>query len=378
VVDGAIAAILAILSLSSAVAAQLPAEREPAHIGLMLLQTLPLVLRRRYPLAVLALTGAALFVDLILYPAAAKTLGPLVAIYTVGAELPRRTSFGAIVFVVAVYAVALLSSSEPALKTPTIFFNNLAIILVVWFLGDSVRLRRLLARTAAERDRLLARAQAEDRASAIRGERERIARELHDVVTHHVAVIAIQASAASESLQSAPRDAESAIGVIRRSAREALADMRRMIGLLGSSTDPDTVPSPRLEHLDTLIRDVRAAGLDAVLSIAGTPRPLDDGLELSAYRVVQEALTNALRHSAGSRTQVTITYESDSLTLEVTDDGRGSARSLEPTHEGRGLAGMRQRVALFDGKLECGPQPAGGFRVWARLPTAGTSVASPS
>lgn len=373
-IDGAIAIFLALLALSSVVAAELPQEREPTHVALMLVQTLPLIARRRFPLAVLAVTAAGLLADTVLYLPAAKTFGPLVAIYTVGAELPRRTSFTALAVVAGSIAIALLLSSAPETRTPTVLFNNLAILLVVWFLGDSSRLRRVLSQTAAERDRLAAREQAEDRARAVREERQRIARELHDVVTHHVAVIAIQAAAAKESLDSSPRDARSAIDLIRRAARQALADMRRLVGLLGSMAEGEAPPSPRLDQLGVLVDGVREAGLDVELTIEGAPRTLDDGLELSAYRVIQEALTNCLRHAAGSRTHVTVTYGDEWLTLEVADDGRGNERSLEPPHEGRGLAGMRERVALFDGELACGPRPNGGFRVWARVPLLRSGV----
>jgi signal transduction histidine kinase len=222
----------------------------------------------------------------------------------------------------------------------------------------------------AERER-------EERAHrAVADERERIARELHDIVTHHVSVIVIQAGAARRALQRRPDDAAQAIDAIDSTGRLALADMRRMLGILGTTPAAPAhataetqalEPLPRLERLGQLIESVRAAGLPVELRVEGERRPLDPGVELSAYRIVQEALTNTLKHANGARASVTVRYEPSALEVRVADDGTGTAATAALDTGGRGLVGMRERVALFGGTLEAGPDGR-GFRVAARLP----------
>jgi signal transduction histidine kinase len=211
-------------------------------------------------------------------------------------------------------------------------------------------------------------------AQAVREERERIARELHDVVTHHVSVMVIQAGGAARVLDKRPDEARSALDAIATTGRQALTDMRRMLGILGESQTAE--PMPGLDQLGALVDHVRSAGLDVELAVTGDARPLGAGLEVSAYRIVQEALTNSLKHAGGGRAKVSIRYAADALELTI-DDMRGAgpaADDVEPAHEGRGIVGMRERVAMLRGTFHAAPTPA-GFRVTARLPVDAGAVA---
>jgi signal transduction histidine kinase len=363
------AALLALIVLTDMFSSGLPLYNVPAQVGLLLLQTLPLAVRRRYPLPVFAISSGAFVVQTALYPVSAYTLGALVATYTIGSELPARRSVGPMIAVaVAVFAVAI-TNSEPVFRGPGLLLNRVSLFVVIWALGYVARLQRLRAVELAQRAW-----QAESNRQAeghrlISEERQRIARELHDVVTHHVTVIAIQAAAADEQLGEGREQARGAIAVIRHSARQALNDMRRMLGVLGSSGEANSLADrPGIEQLPALAADVRTTGLAVDVRFDGQTRSLDEGIDLCAYRIVQEALTNTLRHSNASEANVLVTFDSRAITLEVVDNGTARSDAIEAPHEGKGLTGLRQRAAMFDGDVEAGPLAAGGFRVWVRLP----------
>jgi signal transduction histidine kinase len=219
------------------------------------------------------------------------------------------------------------------------------------------------ARTLATEKALV---EAEARA-AVAEERARIARELHDVVTHHVNLIVLQAMAASGMLDRDPDRVREPLRVIESSGREALTEMRRLLGVLrDDDAERPLAPQPGVEDVDALVGSACTAGIDVGLAVSGTPRRLPAGLALTVYRIVQEALTNAARHAAGSRVGVSLRYEPDALDVAVVDDG-GHPVEQAPGG-GRGLLGMRERVAVFAGTLETGPSPEGGFAVHARLP----------
>jgi signal transduction histidine kinase len=208
--------------------------------------------------------------------------------------------------------------------------------------------------------------EAEARA-AVAEERARIARELHDVVTHHVNLVVLQAMAASGMLDRDPERVREPLQVIERSGREALAEMRRLLGVLREDdADRPLTPQPGVEDVDELVGSARSAGLSVDLAVSGTPRRLPAGLGLTVYRIVQEALTNASRHAAGSRVGVSLRYEPEAVDVAVVDDG--GARVDPAPGGGRGLLGMRERVAVFAGTLEAGPSSSGGYAVHARLP----------
>jgi signal transduction histidine kinase len=243
-------------------------------------------------------------------------------------------------------------------------------ILVFWLAGVFVRARRQ-ATALAEHNAALQR-QAEQ---AVAAERARIARELHDIVAHHLSVVVLQAAGARASGQASDGTLEK----IERSGRQALTEMRRLLGMLREQDEePALAPQPGLGELPALAESVRAAGLPVRLVVDGDGAVLPPAVDVSAYRIVQEALTNVLKHAGSAHAEVNIGYVDDSVTIEVTDDGPG----LEPadplwavtTQSGRGLTGMRERVALFGGDLRAGPRPDGGFTIRARLPAGdGTS-----
>ena len=368
-VDGAIALGLTALSLV-ALAAGAP-DLGPSgllNLGLLLLQTVPLVVRRIFPVAVLLVVAGALVLQLLTLPEGGDlraVVGLLVAIYTVGERLERRASFGLTALVAAVIAalqfglVGFPAGLQQVIQTTFIMG-------AAWFVGDAFRTRRLYTQTLEGQTRLLER-EREDRARrAVAEERDRIARELHDAVTHHVSVIVIQAGGALRALEKRPTEARDALEAIAATGRQALTDMRRMLGILGEGATQE--PLPGLDRLGDLLEQVRAAGLSVELAVQGGRRSLDPGLELSAYRIIQEALTNSLKHAGGGRARVTVRYGPRSLDISVDDErGPGAEPPVEPAHDARGLVGMRERVAMFRGTFAAQPTRT-GFRVTAHLP----------
>jgi signal transduction histidine kinase len=242
--------------------------------------------------------------------------------------------------------------------------------LIAWVFGDSMRYRRAYytnledraARLEAERD-----AQAQIAAAA---ERARIARELHDVVAHNVSVMVVQADGASYALGSDPDRARQALAAISATGRQALAEMRRMLGVLRRNedgTEPGRAPLPGIGQLGELLEQTRATGLAVSFTVEGVPQPLPDGAALAAYRIVQESLTNTRKHGGPRATaEVTLRYLEDALLLRITDDGRGAAAVSDGA--GHGLTGMRERVAVYGGWVQAGPCPSGGYHVAALLP----------
>jgi signal transduction histidine kinase len=374
-VDGAIAIALAAVPILAFFGGA-PDVGPPGVITvlLLLLESLPLVVRRRYPLAVVLVILAATTVHIAIIPEGGELragLGPLVALYTAGERIERRLSAGILVAMMAVVALQLLGRGafseiiQSLLQTELIFG-------VAWLLGIASRMRGIYTRTLEEQTRLLAREREEQALRAVMEERERIARELHDAVTHHVSVIVIQAGGGLRALDRRPDQARAALEAIDTTGRQALTDMRRMLGILGEADagGASAEPMPGLDRLGDLIEQVRSAGLAVELSVQGERRRLDPGLELSAYRIIQEGLTNSLKHAGGGRARVTIRYATDALELSI-DDERGVAVSepMEAAHDGRGLVGMRERVAMFRGTFDARPTPT-GFRVTASLPVA--------
>jgi signal transduction histidine kinase len=233
-------------------------------------------------------------------------------------------------------------------------------IVIPWLVGALVRSRVL----AAEQRRQVREQRA---ARAVAEERNRIARELHDVIGHSVSVMTVQASAVRRRLAAEQSLEREALVTVERAGREALTEMRRMVGVLREAgTDPDREPPPGLSQLDRLVDRVRATGLPVELTITGDPRPLPGGLDLTAYRLLQEGLTNTLRHSdRPARAEVAITYGESALELSVRDDGAPTASVAEAGH---GLLGLRERVAVYGGQLVARPRTGGGFELLATLP----------
>ena len=345
-------------------------------VALLALYSGSVVLRRFAPVAAVAVglvSGCAYAIAG--YPVA---LTPVVlfAIYTAAAELPPRSARHVLVAVVVAALVGATSSPGPT--DPGV----LALAVSAWLLGKYVGSRRDHARELERQNRLLQEARLELADRAVGEERLRIARELHDVVAHTLTVVALHAGTGRMVADVDPTAARDALGTIETATRSALLEMRRMLGVL---REPDQhrstglAPTPGLTDLDDLVAEVVRSGVTVAVRIDGVRRNVPVGVDLSAYRIIQEALTNVIKHSAGARTTVVVRYEEDAVTVCVDDDGIRAGVGDHPrdhvlhdaTGGGHGLVGMRERVALYDGDFAAGPTAGGGFSVRARLPYAG-------
>jgi signal transduction histidine kinase len=317
--------------------------------------------RRRAPLlvlvAVLALSalGGLLFehFDDLIFP------GPplIAAIYSSTRHGSARTDWAAASLTALAVLGAAVQDYEGLASLVGVLVFLLIVLGVPFAAGLGIRTRHERAVTAE--------VGSEERAAAAAAEeRARIARELHDVVGHALSVIAVQAGV-ERRLQAQAGTPSETLATVERTAREALTEMRRLVGLLRAGDEVPLAPQPRLAELDRLVEQVRAAGLDVAVHRVGEPRALAPGIELSAYRIVQEALTNAVKHAGPARVHVLVRYEPDAVALEVVDDGRGP----QPGASGHGLAGMRERVGVLGGEMDAGPRNGGGYAVRVRLPT---------
>ena len=337
-----------------------------ANSVLLALVALPLAVRRRHPLAAVTVFGAAVSVQALL-PGLAMIglllLGPvLVHLYSVAAYGGRRGSWLGLGVVAA--AVAVHDLTDPVWRADLESSSWWWLVLfAAWLSGRWVASRRAAAdlerRTRALEERRLAE-------TAVQEERARIARELHDVVAHSVSVVAVQAGAAQAVLGSDPDRAREPLGAIEISARDALVEMRRLLGVLRTAEEePSLAPQPGLADLPAVAARVTAAGLPVELSVEGNPAPLPPGVDLAALRIVQEALTNSLRHARAFRARVTVAHRPDHVELTVADDGGGGPTGRPGGH---GIVGMRERVAIYGGELSVGPGDTGGYVVHAVLP----------
>jgi signal transduction histidine kinase len=337
--------------------------------GLALLATLPVALRRRYPIPVLAVTlstALAMYFlfDNFLIP------GAVVALYTVAAHVGRPNSIRiglATAFVLA-FAVAKiiadvdLGNVEDSVAGAAVY----GVFAAAWLLGDNLRTRRAYLGAVEERAARLEREREANVRRAAAEEQARIARELHDIIAHNVSVMTVQAAAAGDAFETQPGRVREALGSIESTGREALTELRRLLGRVRPGDGPSAfAPQPGLDRLDALVEQVRAAGLTVELTVEGRPHELSPGVDLSAYRIVQEALTNTLKHAHASKASVLVRYGAGMLEVEVVDDGQGAAGGAD---RGHGIIGMRERAALVGGELRVGSAPGGGFAVRARIP----------
>jgi signal transduction histidine kinase len=382
VADGLLALVAAGLALAELQSFSNPQDRSPLNITLVLLQTLPLAFRRRAPFTVFAVAAVALAVQ-----GSLELRGPLfaflafnLAVYSLAAYGERRLAVQG----VAAWACLLTVRLGYVIVTrwPPVTITGLrdvvddyVLLAAAWTLGEGVRQRRVHAAELEDRAARLEREREEKARQAATQERLRIARELHDVVAHSLSVIGVQAGAARLVLDSEPNPtrAREAVASIEATANRAMAEMRRALGIL-RDTEPSAsgatlAPLPGLGQLPALLDQLRRSGLPADLRVAGTPRPLPASIDLSLYRIVQEALTNTLKHAGAAHAEVVVCYGTHDITVEVTDDGRGPPPSTASA-QGAGTIGMRERVALFDGELQVGARPQGGYAVQVRLPTS--------
>ncbi|MFF3565143.1 sensor histidine kinase [Streptomyces sp. NPDC002574] len=302
----------------------------------------------------------------------------LVIIYTVAANSALWASRLALIG-------GLLASPIASVRWPTAhqsgwsqvvgaFFLAIPFALA-WVIGDSLRTRRAYYAELEERAARLHREREAQSKAAVAAERARIARELHDVVAHNVSVMVVQADGAAYVLDASPEQAKQALETISSTGRQALTEMRRLLGLLraGDAVGGEYVPQPGVDQLGDLVEQVRGAGLPVVFEVEGDSRPLASGVELTAYRIVQEALTNTRKHGGpDARANVRLTFRDSELALLIEDDGRGAQQELYESGgedgQGQGLIGMRERVGMVAGTLDAGPRPGGGFRISAVLP----------
>jgi signal transduction histidine kinase len=325
-----------------------------------------LLIRRIHPLRCVLLVCGVLALEFAVFGSPegmGLTLIPSVAAYTVANREDRPRALQGLA------ALAVLGATwlafDPVTVAPIQYVQGsvwLSIWLIAWLLGAYLRTRRLYTQG-------LVREREERALVAVAEERNRIARELHDVVGHSVSVMTVQASAVRRLMRPDQAKERAALETVEAAGREALTEMRRMVGVLRSGDEtPNLAPPPTLDQLDRLVANFRQAGLDVVLEQDGEPVPLPPGLDLTAYRLIQEALTNTLRHARATQAVVRVSYRAGTLLLSVRDDGQGP----DGSPPGTGLLGMRERVAVYGGTLSTGAVDRGGFELCAELPLGTT------
>lgn len=358
----------------------LPADgvRAPDPFGtlLVVLACAPVAVRRRWPLAALCagLVPEALL-DLTGYGTGVSALSGMVLLYSVASHRGLAVALGALLLAVTTYAVGAVAGPI-RVSGPNEHVVFAVVLVAVWGAGRSLRLRRAYLEELKDRAARLERAHAADTRAARAEERSRIARELHDVVAHHVSVMTVQAAAARRVLAADPDLAREALSAIEHTGRLAMTEMRNIVGVLRTDARAELGPQPGVRDLPSLVEQMREAGLPTSLRVEGEPMPLPAGVDLAAYRLVQEGLTNSLRHAgAGVKAVVTVRHDPGELDVEVRDDGNGgdpkggSGKDRDMSlPSGHGLVGIRERVALYGGILSIGPLPGGGFEVRARFP----------
>jgi signal transduction histidine kinase len=334
--------------------------------------TVPVAWRRRFPVAVLGLgllSGLAFGhywpdVDPIY-----QIIALLVVCYSVGAYANLAAGLASVLVVVSIYATGAVLDEirNPQLHGPADVGMLAFLVIGAWVTGRLVERRSGQAAKMTERAERLEREREQQEAEALARERGRIARELHDIIAHSVSVMVIQAGAAEQLLTSDPPQARESLQSVQELGRSTVDELRRMLGILRE--DPQEVslnPQPRMAGLPGLIRQLREAGLPVEMRVEGTQLDLPPGVDLSAFRIVQEALTNTLKHAQPARAQVLVRYGGGMLDLEIVDDG--TPRTHGRDGHGHGLVGMRERAALYGGDFAAGPRPGGGYAVRARLP----------
>ena len=370
--DAALAAVLVVPLLIDLYRRQIPEggpfrATDPLGYVLVALLILPLAVRRLHPVAVFTVILAdASVVAALFYAPASYGFGLIVATYTVAAHVPRPGSWAAH-WLAQAFAVGIKLRALAAGVEIGWFAWPLDMVYVGagWFLGDTIQTKRRYADQLERNREELAR-------HAVVEERTNIARELHDAVGHAMSVMVVHAGAGERNVDASPDRARRAFQAIGQVGRESLDDMDRLLGLLRSDeTDDNALLRPSLAGLDHLVDEFIELGLDVTTSVAGTNSRLGPGVDQAAFRIVQEALTNTLKHAGPTRAEVTLRYAGDRLDIEVRDHGpRSGARHRGPIERhGRGLTGMRERVEVQAGTLEVGPCEDGGFLVVAHLPT---------
>ncbi|MGB3440213.1 MAG: sensor histidine kinase [Actinophytocola sp.] len=372
--DTLLAAVIALFDLLIFVSrvAVSPTESEPRpwYVTLPVIAAVvaPIVFRRRYPITAAYLTLGIGVLHSMLEVGVASMFTACVALYTLVAYVGRRS---ALLFLAVNEVVSLVQTpwQYPEQWVTTLIVVNLSLAFS-WALGEFVGARRAYHAELEQRLRLLETERDQQARIAVADERARIARELHDVVAHAVSVMVVQADGAAYAVRSQPELAERAVTTIAATGRDALTELRRLLGVLRSEdSGGERTPQPGTQSLSELAGRVRAVGLPVQLDIVGNVDDLPAGVGLGIYRIVQEALTNSLKHAGpGAAATVRVERTGDRVDLSIVDNGRRSSRSLVGVSGGNGLIGMRERALVFGGTLEAGPRTGGGWQVTASLP----------
>jgi signal transduction histidine kinase len=365
--DATLALVIAVAA--GAAASRAPSGATPFLVALAFVVGLSLVLRCDYPAEVFTAVVATTFFFAAVYESY-WPFAALIVFYSLAAHSARRRAVvaGSVGLIALAGPIAAMIDWQPfTWSKVALVVGRLAPLVAAWILGDNLRTRRAYMRALEDRANQLEREQDANARHAAAEEQARIAREVHDVVAHNLSVIVVQATAADAVLPDDPAEARRAVRAIGTTARQALGELRRVLGVVRSDEErsPGWPPQPGLAVLDGLLDQVRTAGLVVDFDVVGQARELPSAIELSVYRIVQEALTNTLRHGDARRATVTLAYNTADLGVEVVDDG-----SAQPSANGsgHGLIGMRERVAIFGGDFHAGPVADGGFRVTAHLP----------
>ena len=380
VVDSMLALLVAALGLSVLGVGRVPL---PTGVAFIAALCAPVAVRRRYPVGAFVAVIVVGGLEVLLMPRPfGSDFAVIVLLYTLAAYRPRRISLAGLAICLAGSAAAIAKWAPHTIDSLYTLGAAAAVFagpaLLAWLLGDSMQWRRGYYRGLEERAARLERERDAQAQIAAAAERARIARGLHDVVAHNVSVMVVQADGAAFALETSPERTRQALTAISRTGRQALAEMRSLLGVLRSADDhgPELAPQPGVEQLAGLLEQTRAAGVPVSFTVEGVPRPLPPGAALTAYRIVQESLTNARKHGGLAVTAaVTLRFCEEQLVIKVTDDGRrraagngGDGDGVRGDGLGHGLIGMRQRADVYGGTVTAGPHPGGGWRVTATLP----------
>jgi signal transduction histidine kinase len=366
--DATLAVVLLVVSMPPV--STVAGRNQALSLALIVALVTPLVWRRKAPFLVFAIMTGLALVQFVTTKELTDDLAVLVAFYTVAAYQPGRRILLAAV-IMAAGAVLVATGARHPLPVWALLSGLVA---AAAFLGYYARTRRAYLAALVDRAERLERDRDQQAQLAAAAERVRIAREMHDIVAHNIAVMIALADGAAYTAETSPGQAASVMGQVSATGRSALAEMRRLLGVLRDPATPGPTPQPSLDDVEDLVATIRAAGLPTRLTVTGPPFPLPPSAQLALYRTIQEALTNILKHAPGATAHVRLAYRPGEVELEVTDDGgpaaseRGAVPEAAPRGNGHGLPGMRERAAVFGGQVSAGPRPGGGWQVRTVLP----------
>jgi signal transduction histidine kinase len=378
VLDATVAVLLLVVTVIPLATRSLVAGQRPSDIWAYLLAValcVPFVFHRRFPVAAITVACCAL----VLYAVGRYNAYPGLPIFVLVAGVSLHSTRRRALLAAGLAAVALSVAvwlQPERVATASTWVASLLAVAVAWLWGENLRNRRARWAAMEERARRLEAEREERDRQAVTDERLRIARELHDVVAHSMSVIAVQSGVANHVIDSRPAQARQALATIEATSRSALVELRRLLGVLRQGDDPvaSLEPNPGMAEIGRLADQIRSAGVEVELKVEGEPGELPPGVDLSAFRIAQEGLTNVLKHGGGVA-RVLVRYSPGAVAVEIADDGRAGTDGAPAEGTGHGLIGIRERVAVFGGQLTAGPVPGGGYRMAARLPYAAAAGA---